>query len=192
MKTFEEVLAFSCGVDGQGIIDHSNCTCNSGELRVFIPPVMALAPGSRVVEIGVFTGRSASVYLQLQPELDLDVHLIDNWSWHAAMATEYFHKLVLEHFNEVPFTYHHCWSQHLGKRWTLPVDFLYVDGWHDLAGVEPDCQLWLPHVRPGGVAAFHDSDWKDVGDCIERYVSGAGWQQIAAAERMTMWRKPGA
>lgn len=192
MKTFEEVLAFSRQVDGQGVDDHQNCTCTSAELGVLIPPVMALAPGSRVVEIGVFTGRSASVYFQLQRELSLDIHLVDNWSWNARYAVPYFAQMVLDSFSEEPFTLHKTLSAELGARWALPIDFIYVDGWHALEGIEPDCRLWLPHVRPGGVAAFHDSQDVPVAECIAKYVSGAGWQQIGGAERMTAWRKPGA
>ena len=191
MKTFEEVLAFSREVDGQGTADHQNCTCTSAELSVLIPPVMALAPGSRVVEIGLFTGRSASIYFQLQPELQLDIHLIDNWSWNARYAVPYFAQMVLNDFSEVPFTLHKMLSAELGRRWTHgAIDFLYVDGWHALEGIEPDCRLWLPHVRPGGVAAFHDSQDVPVAQCIEKYVYKAGWKQICAAERMTTWRKP--
>lgn len=192
MKTFEEVLAFSREVDGQGTADHQNCTCTSAELGVLIPPVMALATGSRVVEIGLFTGRSASVYFQLQQELSLDIHLIDNWSWNARYAVPYFAGMVLDNFSEVPFTLHKMLSAELGRRWDKTIDFLYIDGWHALEGIEPDCQLWLPHVRPSGVVAFHDSQDIPVAQCIEKYVSGAGWQQVGAAERMTTWRKPGA
>jgi predicted O-methyltransferase YrrM len=36
------------------------------------------------------------------------------------------------------------------------VDFLFIDGDHSYEGVARDAELYLPLVRPGGIAAFHD------------------------------------
>jgi predicted O-methyltransferase YrrM len=190
MKTVAELVAFSSGVDGQGIEDHPNCTCTKAELRALANQLVHLKQGARVVEIGVFTGRSASLYFQLQAALNLELHLIDNWSWNANHATMMFDKLVIENFNEVPFTLHKMRSDYLGdQRWFLPIDFLYIDGWHDQPGIEPDCLLWLPWVKPGGIAAFHDSDYICVRDCLSKYVAPL-WSMCEEAERMTTWRKP--
>jgi predicted O-methyltransferase YrrM len=37
-----------------------------------------------------------------------------------------------------------------------PVDFLFIDGDHSYEGVARDAELYLPLVRSGGIAAFHD------------------------------------
>lgn len=37
-----------------------------------------------------------------------------------------------------------------------PLDFLFVDGDHSADGVRADVALYLPLLRPGGIAAFHD------------------------------------
>lgn len=37
-----------------------------------------------------------------------------------------------------------------------PLDFLFVDGDHSTEGVRADIALYLPLLRPGGIAAFHD------------------------------------
>lgn len=190
MKTVEELVEYSRMVEGQGIIDHSNCTCTKVELDVLAGPLVDLPPQARIVEIGTFSGRSTSLYFQLQAELNLEIHLIDNWSWEAARGIAAFNKLVLENFNETPFTLHKMRSDVLGPKWNLPINFLYVDGWHDLAGIEPDCQLWLPWVVSGGFAAFHDCDYEPVAYCVEKYVRSQGWTLLASAERMTAWRKP--
>lgn len=189
MKTVEELLAFSAAVEGQGIEDHQNCTYTHPELTVLALAVSALPRRARVVEIGTFAGRSASLYFQLQPDLDLDIHLIDNWSWNALFATQAFDKLVIDHFSEVPFTLHKMLSSYLATHWDLPIDFLHIDGWHDMPGIEPDCQLWLPWVVSGGIAAFHDSQSPDVAVCIEKYVEQAGWSLLGEAGRTTVWRK---
>jgi predicted O-methyltransferase YrrM len=36
------------------------------------------------------------------------------------------------------------------------VDFLFIDGDHSYEGVSRDAELYLPLLRPGGIAAFHD------------------------------------
>jgi hypothetical protein len=73
MKSFEEVFEFSRMAEGNGTEAHPLCTATPEELKVFIPPVMSLPNGSRVVEIGTYTGRSTSVYFQVQQELNLDI-----------------------------------------------------------------------------------------------------------------------
>ncbi len=190
IKTVEELVAFSRTVDGQGIEDNQNCTYTTAELMALARIVADLMPDSRVVEIGTFTGRSASLYFQVQRELNLDIHLIDNWSWNQRYAAKAFADLVIDNFSETPFTHHKMRSDYLGPIWNLPIDLLHVDGWHDRPGIEPDCQLWLPWVNSGGYAVFHDSDWKDVADCIEEYVFKPGWEPVAVAQRTTVWRKP--
>ena len=124
MKTVEELIAFSAAVDGQGIEDHPNCTCTKAELRLLANQLVTLKQGSRIVEIGVFTGRSTSLYLQLQADLDLDLHLIDNWSWNQLYATQMFSKLVIENFSEVPFTFHKMRSDYFGALLDEQIDFL--------------------------------------------------------------------
>ena len=37
-----------------------------------------------------------------------------------------------------------------------PLDFLFIDGDHSLAGVRADFELYSTFVRPGGLIAFHD------------------------------------
>lgn len=37
-----------------------------------------------------------------------------------------------------------------------PIDLLFIDGDHSLAGVRADFELYAPLVRPGGLIAFHD------------------------------------
>ena len=189
MKTFEEIHEFSRMAEGNGTEAHPLCTATAEELKVFIPPVMSLPPGSRVVEIGTYTGRSTSVYFQVQKDLNLDIHLIDCLYWNPKHAAHSFWDMVVDHFNEVPFTYHKMVTNLAASTWNLPIDFLYIDGWHDAPQVDEDFANWIPHLKSGGVLATHDSDYPGVVSCIDRFVRG-GFELIAAAERMTMWRRP--
>lgn len=191
MKSFDEIYEFSHAADGNGTEDHLLCTATAEELKTFIPHVMALAPGSRVVEIGTYTGRSASVYFQVQKDLNLDIHLIDCLYWNPEHAAQtFFVNLVVGHFNDIPFTYHKMVSDLAASRWGLPIDFLYIDGWHDAPQVDHDFENWTPHLKSGGTLAIHDSSYPGVIACIDKFIKGANWQLLSEAERMTMWRKP--
>lgn len=189
MGLLEEIVAFACSVEGQGTTDHQNCTYTSAELRILAEQVVELPHRSVVVEIGTFMGRSAALFFKAFWEIDLDIHLVDNWSWNQKEAAHRFADLILDNFNEVPFTLHKELSARLAGRWGWAIDLLHIDGWHDLPGIEPDCQLWLPYVRQGGIAAFHDSDCPPVAYCIKKYVQDQCWQKVSEAGRTTIWRR---
>jgi len=189
----DELLALATSIEGQGFADEPKqvCTYTSFELRLIANCLLELPYGSRVLEIGVYGGRSTSLLFQLQKELGLDIHLIDNWSWDSVRALRIFTTMVLEHFSEVPFTLHKMRSDYAGAyKWCEPVGFLHIDGWHEMPGIESDCQLFLPWVISGGTVAFHDCDYLPVEQCIDKYVRNAGWQQLESAGRSTTWRKP--
>jgi predicted O-methyltransferase YrrM len=190
VKTVDELVDFSRNIEGQGIEDHPNCTYKSAELTAFASALVTVPFGARILEIGVFAGRSASLFFQMYPDLNLDIHLVDLWTWMPDRALPVFNNLVLEHFADVPFTLHRMRSDHLGPRWNLPIDLLHIDGWHDMDGVEPDCRNFLPHIVSGGIVVFHDREDPNVSQCIERFVVSQGWENLALAGGCGVWRKP--
>ena len=44
-----------------------------------------------------------------------------------------------------------------------PVDFVYIDARHGYQHVKADIEAWLPRVRPGGIIAGHDYEWRHRG-----------------------------
>jgi predicted O-methyltransferase YrrM len=48
-------------------------------------------------------------------------------------------------------------SHAVGAAWTVPVDFLFIDGDHSRGGIERDWMAWRGWVAPGGVVLLHDS-----------------------------------
>ena len=190
MKSFDDIYEMSCLADGNGTYSHPTCTATADELKVFIPPVMTLPQGARVVEIGTYTGRSTSVYFQVQKDLNLDIHLIDCLYWNPRRVVEFFWgQLVVDTFNDIPFTYHKAVSNLVASTWILPIDFLYIDGWHDAPQVDDDFANWLPFLKSGGVLALHDSTYSGVIACIDKFVKGSGFELLSSAERMTIWRR---
>lgn len=127
---------------------------------------LARAAGS-VVELGVYEGSSALVFLDALPS-GSELHLVDpfidrnGWSmrpgWHGApFAT----RAVIRRARSAGGArvhWHLDRSQDVGRRWAgAKVDLVFVDGDHSPEGVREDWDVWHPHVRPGGAMAFHDA-----------------------------------
>ena len=47
-------------------------------------------------------------------------------------------------------------SPTVGRYWTTPLGFLFIDGGHAEAVAMADYETWARHVAPGGVLAIHD------------------------------------
>jgi MMP 1-O-methyltransferase len=47
-------------------------------------------------------------------------------------------------------------SQAVGKIFDEPIGLLFEDGSHSTQSVRDDLSVWLPHMIPGGIVAFHD------------------------------------
>ena len=127
----------------------------------------ALASGRRVVvEIGVYEGSSALVLISALPP-GSELHLIDpfvdesGWALPAGWgATEQATRKVVARASRSggpSVRWHVQRSQDVGRRWERAVDFVFIDGDHSPEGVRGDWEAWSPHVKPGGVVAFHDA-----------------------------------
>lgn len=47
-------------------------------------------------------------------------------------------------------------SPTVGRYWTTPLAFLFIDGGHGREPAHADFDRWVPHVAPGGTLAIHD------------------------------------
>lgn len=212
MKTVAELVQFVNAVGENGETANGplwKCPDNTPDhLAIYTRPEMELLAkyareipkGGTAVEIGVYVGHTASILLQLEEDLMLDIFLIDNWSWMMPEARIAFERMVDQHFPETFF--HRMWMLSADahrllnpshpKSQILPmpnIDFIHIDGNHnyDGTGVDLDCKLWLPLLRPGGVAVFHDADHSPVWQAIEEFCPG--WEREYAG-RTEVRRKP--
>jgi predicted O-methyltransferase YrrM len=62
-----------------------------------------------------------------------------------------------------------------------PVDFLFIDGDHNYAGVSSDYVMYAPLVRDGGLIAFHD-----IAPGLAEHVGGVPrfWQELAVPQKL--------
>ena len=47
-------------------------------------------------------------------------------------------------------------SPTVGRHWSTPLAFLFIDGGHGREPAHADYDRWVPHVRSGGTLAIHD------------------------------------
>lgn len=81
-------------------------------------------------------------------------------------------------------------SQDVGQHWPYPVDLCYVDGAHDYEAVCQDIEVWLPNIKPGGFAVFHDYGkpfLPHVARAIDELVIGK-YEEIDRRESMIAFR----
>ena len=126
----------------------------------------ALAGGRRAaVEIGVYEGSSALVLVRSLPP-DAVLHLIDPFAdsrglaagWRGtAWATRRVVDRAVRERGGPTVRWHIERSQDVGRRWTEPLDFVFIDGDHAAAACRADWELFSPRVAPGGVVVLHDA-----------------------------------
>lgn len=119
--------------------------------------VSRVPPKGIVVEIGVYGGRTASVYLlenkYRKPEDRFTIHLIDSWVLNEADSRPSFIKLAQELDEE--YIAHWMPSQKAVSDIPNGIDLLHIDGDHR-DGAWDDCHNYLPKVVVGGVVVIHD------------------------------------
>jgi predicted O-methyltransferase YrrM len=126
----------------------------------------ALAADRRTaVEIGVYEGSSALVLVRSLPASAV-LHLVDPFvdsrglasGWRgSAWASERVVGRAVRARGGPTVRWHIERSQELGRRWTEPVDLVFIDGDHAEESCRADWELFSPWVRPGGVVLFHDA-----------------------------------
>ncbi len=50
-------------------------------------------------------------------------------------------------------------SEEAAKKFTQPIELIFIDGAHEYDLVKKDFELWFPKIIDGGIMAFHDTIW---------------------------------
>lgn len=149
----------------------------------------------RIVQIGVAEGGSAwHARRTMDPAGTL--HLIDTYPKVAGlnMSSVIARRLV----RDAPrgsVDWIRARSDEAVRTWTLPIDFLFIDGDHEYDAVRRDWEAWSPHVTPRGRVGFHDglldADWMTPDFGSARFVAellqkDEGWRLAARADSLAV------
>ena len=128
-----------------------------------------LSPGSRIVEIGSFRGRSTTVLALAAPKgveiVAIDPHAgndrgpqeIEGYVDEAAEDHEVFHANLVRAGVADRVRHVRHYSQEALGAVDGEVDLLYIDGAHRYAPASADIRVWGARVAPGGTLLIHDS-----------------------------------
>lgn len=163
-----------------------------------------VAPGGRVVEVGVHVGDFAAELLEgLQPA---ELHLVDAWRFlpgeyerdpmnRRGRDFERFYRRVVNRFRDrAEVTIHRSLSIHAAERFGEGYfDCVYLDADHTWDGVTADLAAWWPRVRKsGGVLAGHDYStarpWIDVKPVVDEWVEELGLElHVTSSDPHPSW-----
>ena len=78
-------------------------------------------------------------------------------------------------------------------KWTKPIHFLFIDGWHNEASVRADFEHFAPHVVMGGFVAFHDYEPNCPGvmAVVDQILARGSFGSIAAAHTLRLLQRRG-
>jgi predicted O-methyltransferase YrrM len=158
------------------------------------------ADARRVVQIGVAEGGSAwHARRAMDPHGTL--HLIDTYPKVLGLnLSSIIAKRLVESVDGAELDWIRARSDDAVRSWSLPIDFLFIDGDHSYDAVRTDWDDWHGFVEPGGRVAFHDAlldaDWMDASFGSARFVSELieadnGWRLVDRADSIAVFARAG-
>ena len=162
----------------------------SEQLDYLMQMVKTFPAGSKVVEIGVWTGRGSLAMGNACRGTDKKVYAVDPWQHYEEVgksSVEGLKEKNIESFEDVYQTFlkHRKdfqleqWvepvrltSEQAAKTWTHgPVSMLFIDGNHSEDSVKLDLTMWTPIMGKGGLVCGDDWSWPSVRSAVEAFVS---------------------
>lgn len=179
--TFPEIFAITESIPG------SFTLLSAGQLYRY---ALDVPQKGIVVEVGVDQGRSASILLAASFITGATTHLIDSWESCLSDNVVKLRDMIRLNFPETRYAINHCKSVYASTLFDDgSIDLLHIDANHYAPNPEWDCYAWLPKVRKGGVACFHDYDpsWPDVVAAVDKHC--AGWVDLGVWDSLAVRRK---
>ena len=121
------------------------------EAAVLASFAAAVPAGGTIVEIGTAEGATARL-MRDAAKPDVGIYTVDVAP--SRIARESLAGRNVNVVAKASELFAADWASQVGR----PIDFLFIDGNHDLLHVVTDWNAWTPHVRSGGLVAFHDFD----------------------------------
>lgn len=162
MIRFQEVWQKSESIEG---------AFSPEEGKILFNKAMVCEKGANMVEIGSYLGKSSSILGQVAAYRGHNLTCIDPFvDGHGAIKAKDMEKAFRSNMSRFNLDYKLLvmTSQKAGEIYDKEIGLILVDGNHLEAGVSLDIELWLPKVKIGGYALFHD-------------YGGTGWTGVKAA-----------
>lgn len=156
----------------------------------------SLPENPTAVNIGAGNGTSGLAFMEARPDLHL-------WTIDIQLESSPFGCLQGE---EMVFRSAGFWgnprhqqihgdSKAVGRDWDYgPVDLVFVDGGHQYHEAKGDIEIWLPHIKSGGIMAVHDFEkgiknkhWPGVDRAVRELLLGP-YEQVLRVETLIAFR----
>lgn len=131
----------------------------AAEIEALLHFCSLLPPNPVIVNIGAGSGTSGLLFLESRG--DSVVHTIDvtdKSSPYGSLESERVavKSAGLDFLAGTRWFQHHGDSKEVGKTWTIELDMVFIDGNHTYEGCKGDLDIWVPHIKKGGIVAIHD------------------------------------
>lgn len=158
-------------------------SCSDSQAELLYNLALQLPYNSIIVELGVWTGKSTMAMGEAAKERGHRVYAVDHFLGSPSDETKdlslkrdiaYEFQQNVSKFGLSHWVQTLQWdSRELVKLWSLPIDFLFIDGDHEYSSVIDDIYGWTPHVKIGGVISGHDYDipgvQRAVNECFNEF-----------------------
>jgi len=143
------------------------------------------------VEVGVDQGRSASLLLNAAETNGFFLTLVDSWESVLIDNMRKVEKLTKQ-YRDALVDIWNMPSLQAAAQFNGEIDLIHIDANHHPPHPFNDCEAWLPKLKSGGVACFHDfhppSAFPSVTEAIELYCGD--WVDLGVWDSLAIRGKP--
>lgn len=149
-----------------------------------------------VVEIGVLYGETSRVLAEncKGTVYGIDPIIPDSMNQDLIGSFEQIKQIETDFPN---FKFINDYSFNVVKNWDKEIDFIFIDGDHNYDAVKQDFNDWYPHVKIGGIIAFHDSAanrggpyyWPGPSQLADELINDDRLEIIETVHTMTVFKK---
>jgi len=167
------------------------------ELFLIQAIAQSLPEGSIAVNIGAGVGTGALALAEIRPDLELYTVDISEGGPLGGMQNEEnaFRDESISHLLPHQIlgnsqVVHTLWPEAAKNR---KIDYIFIDADHSAEGLTADIQGWLPYLRTGGYALFHDygsSNWPAVKSVVDRLIRSktATWRLVHVVDTIVAFQ----
>ena len=144
------------------------------EGKILFNKAMVCGKNSNIVEIGSYLGKSSSILGQVAKYKNHNLTCIDPFvDGHGDIKRGDMEQAFRANMDSLNLDYELLVmrSKEASEIYKKKIDLTLIDGDHYESGVSLDIQLWLPKIKVGGYALFHDyggEGWTGVKIAVDR------------------------